>query len=1133
MGNFCQNLFCFNEDKKGELKEYAKKYEDYQNIFADDPDDKIFKEIINTEIGYLKESLEEYYNSKITEISSNKTNLNIYYNKESTKEILNDDNGKKLLKEIILNEIDEIKNEPEKFKVENLSILVIGRKGVGKTPLINYVLQSNNIYNCNIFDNFNNYQVFTNRNVHYLRLIEFKGIGYGDNNPESIKNKALEYIKEQEKNNDYNNIIHCIWYCISGNKFEKPELGLLKELKEVYEKKDIPIIVIYNKPIDDKMANEMLKYIENLKINASTITVRPYKDRDQSGEIIETYGRDELLNLTLTKCTEALKGKMISIMTGAISSYITVQINKKNNENNSKIFNDLIDDFTKNYNIKLNSIKFEEYLINILKKNIIYLYDAQNDENKKSKLKPIFDKLNQSNILISPEENYEQFYINNIEEWANKTSEEKAINFLINQANEEIKNGEIIIKNKRAREDFIKSNQLFFKKNFYFIFQKMIIKNFILNNKEKYYNYFQEYVESEIRDFLNNDKIVMDKLTNCFLNKLKQFADDKNIELNININELDINNGRPLKKSRFENKDNNENFENSNDDPEYMFKIDNSTEAYFNQLFKEQYIKINYKQYLYLNFNFSKVINIFAQLSEYQGLNKYFPQNGNDDIYMILIEKIKQNLINYYSSKVNDFIFNIKQTYENKLINYTANRDQIDEHIFNYIDYSSIDEKIKNIILREKKSFFINKIEKKVKNEKNMINYITIIIVGKTGVGKSKITNAIFKEYIAEEGMIKPITMQNTVYKPTRKNPIFQIIDTVGIELSEERGFDKIFANAENSFKTQIDSNNLNDMLHCIWYCVTGSYISKEEINTIINLQKLESIPLIIVYTQKTSDRDFNIMKKQINQKIKNVEIIPILVEDMETTNKETNKTTKFKKFGLEELKIKTLEICQKTKGYIYKRMKDKIIELIENELYKENDIFEEYSKQLIFNSFLNKFKNVKNETGFLKYIIELLGISFRKRDSEVNNISNESKKELNNIDIIFNDIKNCIEFFKNRADECINSISNNMSIDFLDAQAVIEKINSRNILTNLKKNDKDFKYIIENFLKDNFYYISEKFIIYYSIIFSFIPFIKEVKKISNEIFKYLLENESEYFYERLYNNIFEDLLNKNKNNNY
>ena len=162
-----------------------------------------------------------------------------------------------------------------------------------------------------------------------------------------------------------------------------------------------------------------------------------------------------------------------------------------------------------------------------------------------------------------------------------------------------------------------------------------------------------------------------------------------------------------------------------------------------------------------------------------------------------------------------------------------------------------------------------------------------------------------------------------------------------------------------------------------------------------------------------------------------------------------------------------------------------------------------------------------------------MLGISFRKRDSEVNNISNESKKELNNIDIIFNDIKNCIEFFKNRTDECINSISNNMSIDFLDAQAVIEKINSRNILTNLKKNDKDFKYIIENFLKDNFYYISEKFIIYYSIIFSFIPFIKEVKKISNEIFKYLLENESEYFYERLYNNIFEDLLNKNKNNNY
>ena len=211
----------------------------------------------------------------------------------------------------------------------------------------------------------------------YLRLIEFKGIGYGDNNPERIKNKALEYIKEQEKNNDYNNIIHCIWYCINGNKFEKPEIDLLKELKEVYEEKDIPIIVIYNKPIDDKFANKMLKFIEDLNINASTIIVRPYKDKDQSGEIIETYGRNELLNLTLTKCTEALKGKMISIMIGAISSYINIQINKKNNINNIKIFNDIIDDFIKNYNIILNNNKFEEYLINILKKNIIYLYNAK------------------------------------------------------------------------------------------------------------------------------------------------------------------------------------------------------------------------------------------------------------------------------------------------------------------------------------------------------------------------------------------------------------------------------------------------------------------------------------------------------------------------------------------------------------------------------------------------------------------------------------------------------------------------------------------------------------------------------------------------------------------------------------
>ena len=72
-------------------------------------------------------------------------------------------------------------------------------------------------------------------------------------------------------------------------------------------------------------------------------------DEDNDGQVIYSFGRDKLLNLTFKKCTEALKGKMIDIMTNAIMNDIKEKIHDKNTNNRKEIFKKNLDEFIDKY----------------------------------------------------------------------------------------------------------------------------------------------------------------------------------------------------------------------------------------------------------------------------------------------------------------------------------------------------------------------------------------------------------------------------------------------------------------------------------------------------------------------------------------------------------------------------------------------------------------------------------------------------------------------------------------------------------------------------------------------------------------------------------------------------------------
>ncbi len=175
----------------------------------------------------------------------------------------------------------------------------------------------------------------------------------------------------------------------------------------------------------------------------------------------------------------------------------------------------------------------------------------------------------------------------------------------------------------------------------------------------------------------------------------------------------------------------------------------------------------------------------------------------------------------------------------------------------------------------------INQISERIKN----LSTLNIIVAGKTGVGKSTLINAVFKDKLAETGIGKPVTEH--MKQLTKKDVPLTIYDTRGFEL----GHDVQRQVKEEVISTINDgyiSKDINKTIHCIWYCINtaSNRVEPEEIEWIKDLSKndrVTQIPIIIVLTQAFSKKNAEMIKKLLmDENLNVVQIIPVLAEDYE-----------------------------------------------------------------------------------------------------------------------------------------------------------------------------------------------------------------------------------------------------------
>lgn len=169
----------------------------------------------------------------------------------------------------------------------------------------------------------------------------------------------------------------------------------------------------------------------------------------------------------------------------------------------------------------------------------------------------------------------------------------------------------------------------------------------------------------------------------------------------------------------------------------------------------------------------------------------------------------------------------------------------------------------------------INKTFSKAKKD---IGKVNILLVGKTGVGKSTLINAFFGEDLAETGIGRPVTQNFREY--TKEDSFVHLFDTKGIEIKDYKPILQELKGLINSRKTE----NEADHIHLAWFCIQSE--SKRFEDAEINLlnELAEQIPVVVVLTQCLSQKVADQLKTSILKGAPFVkQVVSVLAEDYES----------------------------------------------------------------------------------------------------------------------------------------------------------------------------------------------------------------------------------------------------------
>ena len=440
------------------------------------------------------------------------------------------------------------------------------------------------------------------------------------------------------------------------------------------------------------------------------------------------------------------------------------------------------------------------------------------------------------------------------------------------------------------------------------------------------------------------------------------------------------------------------------------------------------------------------------------------------------IEKIK-NLFNknfemFKSEKIRIITEDVKITYKNfckddicKLCNKKAKG--LVTFMFN-----------KNQIL-EPINLYLKTLMKEAKNKISSVEHLNILLVGPAGSGKTTLINVLLKLNLPT-GFGCAIT-QKTESHSSEEIPFLRLVDSKGIEKAHGAGVDAVFREISQYIKNQKDPDKL---VHCIWYCWTGTRLEGVELELLKKLSQqysLKKLPVIIVYTQALEPDKIEKEKEYFKKLNIDNDFVEILA--LNSRSGHGDKIFEIESFGLDKLTELSIERAKDAvDSSCYEVLLKKIKEQAQSELIKiVNDLKQKINvkiEKLI--SEIDKNLNITYlRTKLIEIIVEIFNnffyltseIKINEKENYKATIktcvgdlySSISDETLNGIkDFILNYFEDFINLFDKNYEQLVNDYTNKLSkevIDFRKDFIIAEKISditdSNELIQDLRSNIK------------------------------------------------------------------------------
>ena len=306
------------------------------------------------------------------------------------------------------------------------------------------------------------------------------------------------------------------------------------------------------------------------------------------------------------------------------------------------------------------------------------------------------------------------------------------------------------------------------------------------------------------------------------------------------------------------------------------------------------------------------------------------------------------------------------------------------------------DKKVKNKIVEKVGTAAI----KNVKSYATMMEHINVVLLGKTGVGKSTLMNAVLRltgRKAAKAGVGAPITQGTKEYTSDTVRGL-RIYDTKGIEVSEWSP-EKAVSEVEGLVKKNAILGDPDKYIHAVWYCVNSncSRFEGAEREALIKLMSIyadNQLPVIVVLTQTYFKKNAAILEGEIRKICagRNVSVIPLLAVGEEENN--------IKSYGIDRLLEETTERASTAfdSAYCYAVMQKASIALGE-ECKKAIDGSSQETQKVISERLAiidcsSGIETIFEELNFLipYAIAKATGISLRRIENN-NNIAKNARK--------------------------------------------------------------------------------------------------------------------------------------------